>query len=189
MRSRAPLFDAEPGRGGHDRSAPRPRHCKPAAGWMARRRSAVQRVPAGVGGVQLGLQPGQRGIGLLLGRAVLAVERRILQRGGARGDLGFQLLDPARQLLQLALVLVAQLLARGGLRGGNGWRRRRRGRGRGRRPGRRRGGLKAKIEELENKASTLFGLDKTKVENEILEVMQKIESINSEFDKNMSELS
>ncbi len=49
--------------------------------------------------------------------------------------------------------------------------------------------LKAKIEELENKASTLFGLDKTKVENEILEVMQKIESINSEFDKNMSELS
>ena len=39
--------------------------------------------------------------------------------------------------------------------------------------------LKAKIEELENKASTLFGLDKTKVENEILEVMQKIESINS----------
>ena len=42
---------------------------------------------------------------------------------------------------------------------------------------------------LENKASTLFGLDKTKVENEILEVMQKIESINSEFDKNMSELS
>ena len=45
------------------------------------------------------------------------------------------------------------------------------------------------IEELENKSSTLFGLDKTKVENEILEVMQKIESINSEFDKNMSELS
>ena len=49
--------------------------------------------------------------------------------------------------------------------------------------------LKSNIEELENKASTLFGLDKTKVENEILEVMQKIESINSEFDKNMSELS
>ena len=49
--------------------------------------------------------------------------------------------------------------------------------------------LKAELEELENKASTLFGLDKTKVENEILEVMQKIESINIEFDKNMSELS
>ena len=49
--------------------------------------------------------------------------------------------------------------------------------------------LKAELEELENKASTLFGLDKTKVENDILEIMQKIESINSEFDKKMSELS
>src|SRR5574344_233433 len=49
--------------------------------------------------------------------------------------------------------------------------------------------LKVELEELENKVSTLFGADKTKVENSILEIMQKIETINKEFDEKMAELS
>ena len=49
--------------------------------------------------------------------------------------------------------------------------------------------LKSELEELESKVSTLFGVDKTKVENNILEVMQKIENINKEFDEKMAELS
>lgn len=48
--------------------------------------------------------------------------------------------------------------------------------------------LKAQLEELENKASTLFGIEKTKVENSILEVMEKIEQINKDFEEKMSEL-
>src|SRR5574344_1738781 len=48
--------------------------------------------------------------------------------------------------------------------------------------------LKVELEELENKVSTLFGADKTKVENSILEIMQKIETINKEFDEKMAEL-
>jgi len=49
--------------------------------------------------------------------------------------------------------------------------------------------LKAELEELESKVSTLFGADKIKVENSILEIMQKIENINREFDEKMAELS
>ena len=49
--------------------------------------------------------------------------------------------------------------------------------------------LKSELEELESKVSSLFGADKAKVENSILEVMQKIENINKVFDEKMAELS